>query len=154
VYSGGGIEPDKRVAGPIEGFNPGRFGRALYARQSFERFAQRYTAEGDTRLGPMPGDSRKTVKANFVVDDAMIADFKEQLKSDRIKMDDEAFTKELEFIRAMIRFRIDEALFGIAEARRHLIMVDPQAQTALQMFGEAQKLTDLARAAAAKKALH
>src|SRR5206468_3748461 len=95
VYSGGGIEPDKRVAGPIEGFNPGRFGRALYARQSFERFAQRYTAEGDTRLGPMPGDSRKTVKANFVVDDAMIADFKEQLKPARIKMDYEAFTKEL-----------------------------------------------------------
>ena len=143
VYSGGGIEPDKRVAGPIEGFNPGRFGRTLYARQTFERFAQRYTAEGDTRLGPMPGDNRKTVKSNFVVDDAMIADFKEQLKPDRVKTDDDAFAKELEFIRAMIRFRIDEALFGIAEARRHLIMVDPQAQTALQMFGEAQKLTEL-----------
>src|SRR5437762_13627329 len=51
VYSGGGIEPDKRVAGPIEGFNPSRFGRTLYARQTFERFAQRYTAEGDTRIG-------------------------------------------------------------------------------------------------------
>ena len=33
VYSGGGIEPDKRVAGPLEGFNPGRFGRMLYARR-------------------------------------------------------------------------------------------------------------------------
>ena len=41
----------------------------------------------------------------------------------------------------MIRFEIDKALFGIAEARRHLIMVDPQAQMALSMFGEAQKLT-------------
>ncbi len=29
VYSGGGIEPDKRVAGPLEGFNPARFGRML-----------------------------------------------------------------------------------------------------------------------------
>ena len=29
VYSGGGIEPDKRVAGPLEGFNPTRFGRSL-----------------------------------------------------------------------------------------------------------------------------
>src|SRR5262245_47981096 len=28
VYSGGGIEPDKRISGPLEGFNPGRFGRA------------------------------------------------------------------------------------------------------------------------------
>ena len=75
----------------------------------------------------------------------MIADFKEQLNTDHIKMDDAAFAKEIEFIRAMVRFRIDEALFGIAEARRHLISVDPQAQAALQMFGEAQKLTELSK---------
>jgi carboxyl-terminal processing protease len=146
VYSGGGVEPDKRVAGPIEGFNPGRFGRTLYARQTFERYAQRFTAEGDTRIGgAVAHTGRKTVKPNFVVDEAMVADFKEQLKADRIKIDDEAFNKELDFIRAMIRFRIDEAVFGIAEARRHLIMVDPQAQTALKMFSEAQRLTELSK---------
>ena len=144
VYSGGGVEPDRRLAGPIEGFNPGRFGRTLYARQTFERYAQRFTAEGDTRIGgTVTGAGRKTVKSNFVVDDAMVADFKEQLKSDRIKIDEEAFTKEIDFIRAMIRFRIDEAVFGIAEARRHLILIDPQAQLAMQMFGEAQKLLEL-----------
>ena len=151
VYSGGGIEPDKRVAGPIEGFNPGRFGRTLYARQTFERFAQRYTAEGDTRIGGgAAATGRKTVKSNFVVDDAMMSEFKEQLKTDRIKIDEDAFTKEIDFIRAMIRFRIDEAVFGIAEARRHLIMVDPQAQTGLQMFGEAQKLTELSKGSKTK----
>ena len=151
VYSGGGIEPDKRVAGPIEGFNPARFGRTLYARQTFERFAQRYTAEGDTRIGGGAAvTGRKTVKSNFVVDDAMMSEFKEQLKTDRIKIDEDAFTKEIDFIRAMIRFRIDEAVFGIAEARRHLIMVDPQAQTGLQMFGEAQKLTELSKGSKTK----
>jgi carboxyl-terminal processing protease len=146
VYSGGGIEPDKRVPGPVEGFNPGRFGRTLYARQTFEHFAQQFAAEGDTRIGvAATGSGRRIVKPNFVVDDAMVQDFEEQLKTDRIKMDEEAFAKESVFIRAMIRFRIDEALFGIAEARRHLIMVDPQAQAALQMFGEAQKLTELTK---------
>ena len=50
VYSGGGIEPDKRVAGPLEGFNPGRFGRMLYARGEFANYAQKYAAEGDTRI--------------------------------------------------------------------------------------------------------
>src|SRR5947207_14174436 len=30
VYSGGGIEPDRRVAGSVEGFNPSRFARALW----------------------------------------------------------------------------------------------------------------------------
>jgi carboxyl-terminal processing protease len=44
VYSGGGIEPDKFIAGPVEGFNPTRFGRTLYARQSFANFADQFTA--------------------------------------------------------------------------------------------------------------
>src|SRR2546428_5440448 len=35
VYSGGGIEPDKRVAGPLEGFNPTRFGRSINSRNEF-----------------------------------------------------------------------------------------------------------------------
>jgi len=149
VYSGGGIEPDKRIAGPVEGFNPTRFGRTLYARQQFERFAQSYAAEGDTRIsGTATG--RKMVKPNFVVDDAMVADFREQLKTDRIKMDEESFKKDIDFIKAMIRFRIDEAVFGIAEARRHLIAVDPQAQAALSLFGEAQKLTELSKASKTK----
>jgi carboxyl-terminal processing protease len=145
VYSGGGIEPDKRIAGPVEGFNPTRFGRTLYARQQFERFAQSYAAEGDTRIsGSSTG--RKLVKPNFAVDDAMVADFRELLKTDRIKMEEESFKKDFDFIKAMIRFRIDEAVFGVAEARRHLIMVDPQAQAALSLFGEAQKLTELSKA--------
>src|SRR5262249_37089817 len=145
VYSGGGIEPDRRVAGPIEGFNPSRFGRTLYARQQFERFAQSFAAEGDTRISAT-ATGRKTVKSDVVVGDQMMADFREQLKTDRIKMDEDAFKKDLDFIKAMIRFRIDEAVFGIAEARRHLISVDPQAQAALAMFGEAQKLTELSKA--------
>jgi carboxyl-terminal processing protease len=145
VYSGGGIEPDKRIPGPLEGFNPSRFGRTLFARQEFENYAQKFTAEGDTRIaGSSVG--RKTVKATFVVDDAMLADFREQLKTDKVKIDEDAFKKDGDFIRAMVRFRIDEVVFGIAEARRHLIAVDPQAQAALGQFGEAQKLTEFARA--------
>jgi carboxyl-terminal processing protease len=85
VYSGGGIEPDKRVAGPLEGFNPGRFGRMLYARGSFANYAQKYAAEGDTRISQQ-STGRKSVKPNFVVDDAMVADFREQLE-DRSRED-------------------------------------------------------------------
>jgi carboxyl-terminal processing protease len=145
VYSGGGIEPDKRVPGPTEGFNPTRFGRMLFNRLEFDNYAQKFTAEGDTRIaGTSVG--RKSVKPNFIVDEAMVADFREQLKLDKIKIDEDAFKKDIEFIHAIIRFRIDEVVFGIAEARRHLIAVDPQAQAALKQFGEAQKLTELSRA--------
>ena len=53
--------------------------------------------------------------------------------------------KDADFIKAMMRFEIDRALFGVAEARRHLVEVDPQARVALTMFGEAQKLTELSK---------
>jgi carboxyl-terminal processing protease len=145
VYAGGGIEPDKRLAGPLEGFNPGRFGRMLVARGEFANYAQKYAAEGDTRV-TQTSTNRKLVKRNFVVDEAMIADFREQMKSDKLKIDEAAFAKDVEFIKAMMRFEIDNAVFGIADARRHLIGVDPQAQAALTMFGEAQKLTELSKA--------
>jgi carboxyl-terminal processing protease len=144
VYSGGGIEPDKRFAGPIEGFNPSRFGRGLYARGAFANYAQKYAAEGDNRV-TLQSNGRKIVKPDFVVDDVMLADFREQLTGDHVRLDEDGFKKDLEFIRAMIRFEIDNALFGIADARRHLIQVDPQAQAALATFGEAIKLTELSR---------
>jgi carboxyl-terminal processing protease len=151
VYSGGGIEPDKRVAGPLEGFDPTRFGRSINARGEFASYAAKFTADGDARVA-QPSSGRKTVKPNFVVDDGMVADFREQLKADRVRIDEDAFKKDFDFIKAMIRFEIDRALFGVAEARRHLIEVDPQARVALTMFGEAQKLSDLSRASS--KAAH
>jgi len=143
VYSGGGIEPDRRLDGPVEGFNPTKFGRLLYNRQLFSGFAERYVAEGDNRITPRP--DQKKVSRGFEVDDAMLADFKEYVRSQKVKRDDGAFTTDADFMRAMIHYDIDLALFGVSEARRNLVARDPQAQLALQLFPEADRLTELRR---------
>ncbi|MBE3098973.1 MAG: hypothetical protein IMZ44_17805, partial [Planctomycetes bacterium] len=147
VYSGGGIEPDRRVDGPVEGFSPTRFGRLLYARQVFAAYAQLFAVEGDTRVASRAGHA-KSVGRNFVVDDAMIADFRQFLRSDRIRVqiEEDAFSRDIEFIRAMMHYDIDLALFGVSEARRNLVGRDPQAQTALESFPDAVKLAELRRA--------
>ena len=44
----------------------------------------------------------------------------------------------------MIHYEIDSALFGMEEARRNMIVKDPQAQFALGQFGEAEHLIELA----------
>jgi carboxyl-terminal processing protease len=139
VYSGGGIEPDRHMAGPTEGFNPTPFGRMLIGRGAFENYAVRFMVEGDDRI-TQQAVGRRTVQRGFEVDDAMIAEFRDQLNADRFRIDEAAFETDLVFIRAMLRYRIDEALFGIAEARRRLIAVDPQAQLALTLLPEAEKL--------------
>ena len=121
VYSGGGVEPDRHVPGPVRGIQSRRRSAACSsARQEFENYAQKFTAEGDTRIAQQ-ATGRRSVAPNFTVDDAMIADFREHLKTRRFKIDEEAFAKDLPFIKAMIRYRIDEAVFGIAEAKRHLL---------------------------------
>jgi len=145
VFSGGGIEPDHRVVGPLEGgFNPGRVGRALYNRGVFVGYAQRFTAEGDQRVS-VESTNRRTVSADFAVDAAMIEDFATYARTQIPRFDEAGFRQDLDFVRAMIRFEIDRALFGMAEARRHLVQVDPQAQLAVSLFGEAEALRRTAR---------
>ena len=150
VYSGGGIEPDKFFVGPVQGFNPSRFGRSLVSRSAFANFAERFAGEGDTRMSAA-SEGKKRLARGFAVTDAMIADFKAFLQSEKIKIDEEAWNKDLEFIKAMIHYDIDVALFGVSEAQKNLIAKDPQAQFALAQFGEAVKLTELAKNRTATK---
>ena len=74
-----------------------------------------------------------------------VADFKQYVESKRVKMDEAAWTQDTPFIRAMIRFEIDSAVFGMGVARRRLLEVDPQAQHALGLFPKAEQLLTLAK---------
>jgi hypothetical protein len=70
----------------------------------------------------------------------IVNDFRAFLREGGYRIDEALFTQDLPFIRAMIRFRIAEAVFGGAEARRQLLMLDPQAQLAMSVLPEAAKL--------------
>ncbi|MGH9350321.1 MAG: S41 family peptidase [Vicinamibacterales bacterium] len=145
VYSGGGVEPDKRFDGPVEGFNPTRFGRMVFNRQLPDSFAQRFSRRGDTRIAPSASGSRP-LSPDFVVDDEMLTEFKAHLRELKVKIDEAAWAKDKEFLRAMIRFEIDVDLFSVADARRNLARIDPQLQHALSLFPEAESLTQLTKA--------
>jgi carboxyl-terminal processing protease len=153
VYGGGGIEPDKFFLGPMKGFNPTRFSRMIYNRAMFQNFAERYTAEGDTRMSAATKGTKRVSKG-FVVDDAMVNDFRSFLRGEKIKIDEDAFKKDLDFIKSEIHYEIDSALFGVSEAQRNLIDRDPQAQFAFTLFPDAVKLTELSKNRAGAKGGH
>src|SRR4029450_1446767 len=139
------------MTGPIEGFNPGRFGRSLHGRQIFADFAQRFSEQGDTRI--IGGKDRRLVARDFTVDDAMLADFKGFLTSEaHVVLDEEGWAKDQAFIKAMIRYEIDAGLFSMEDARGRLVSADPQAQYARSLFGEAESLTRLTSAGRLAKA--
>jgi carboxyl-terminal processing protease len=145
VYSGGGVEPDRRFDWPIDGFNPTRFGRALYTRQLFDTFAQRFSRRGDTRIAPSATSKPRELTPDFVVDDAMLNEFKEHVRMSRLRIDEDSWQKDLDFIKAMLRYEIDVDLFGVEASRRNLSTRDPQLQFALTLFPEAQQLLQISQ---------
>jgi carboxyl-terminal processing protease len=140
VYGGGGIEPDHFVPGPVEGFNPSRFSRQIYARGSFIGFAERFTKEGDERPGSRSSARAHRVSPGWTLTDEMVNEFREYLVERRVKIDDAAFKADLAFVKAMIRYDVDLDLFGVEEARRNLSTVDPQVRAALGRFDETRGL--------------
>src|SRR6266545_1571408 len=145
VYSGGGIEPDRRYDGPLEGFNPTRFGRTLYARNIFDVYAQRFARKGDTRISQSPSAPARELSPGYEVTDAMVAEFRGVVEKSKIKIDEADWQKDLPFIKAMIRYEIDLDLFGVETARKDLVQTDPQLQFAVTLFPDAQRLLDMSK---------
>jgi carboxyl-terminal processing protease len=152
VYSGGGVEPDKRFDGPVEGFNPTRFGRTLFARNLFDTYAQRFSRKGDTRITASPAGQLRELTEDFQVTDAMAEEFKQLVQKSGLRVEDAAWQQDQTFIRAMMRFEIDVDLFGVEVARRNLSKADPQLQYALTLFPEAEALMRLGDAPAPTRA--
>jgi carboxyl-terminal processing protease len=152
VYSGGGIEPDRRYDGPIEGFNPTRFGRTLYARNIFDVYAQRFARKGDTRISQSPSTATRELSPGYDVTDAMVSEFRGLVEKSKIKMDEADWQKDLPFIKAMIRYEIDLDLFGVETARKDLVKSDPQLQFALTLFPDAQRLLEMGKISSTQRA--
>lgn len=152
VYSGGGIEPDRRFNGPIEGFDPTRLGRTLYARNLFDLYAQRFTRKGDTRIAPSTTTPQRELAPDFEVTDAMVQEFRKDIVDKaHIRVDEASWQKDLDFIKAEIHKEIDVDLFGEAAAFKSLTRRDPQLQFALGLFPEAQQLLDASKNSSARQ---
>ena len=80
VYGGGGIEPDKFFVGPVAGLQPDALRPRRWSRgRRSPNFAERFTAEGDTRMSAAT-EGKKRLARGFTVTDAMVADFKASLR--------------------------------------------------------------------------
>ena len=140
MYGGGGIEPDHFMAGPIEGFNPSYFSRQLVSRQLFAGFAEKFTAEGDDRPMNRRSGNQRRVQRGFEITPQILDEFQAYVTAQHVKVDPAAFTADTTFIKAMIHYEADVDLFGMEEARRQLLKVDPQAMFATGFFDEAKAL--------------
>ncbi len=152
VYSGGGIEPDRRFDGPTEGFNPGRFARTIAARGLFDVYARRFSRQGDTRVAASSTTPRHEVAAGYQVTDEMLTEFRQLVMQAPMRFDEAGWKTDRAYIAAMIHKEIDLDLFGAAQAYEKLAKQDPQLQFALNYFGEAAQLLNTGKPSSATRA--
>jgi carboxyl-terminal processing protease len=125
VYGGGGITPDEKIA-PYESNG---FQNSLYQHYAFFDFSKHYLAN-------------HVVPKDFVVDDAMLQQFKDFLKANQIDYTDADINGVQDWIKANIKAELFTSQFGQMEGMKIRADWDPQIAKAITFLPEAQQLAD------------
>ena len=125
VYGGGGITPDEKIANPIAN----AFQSSLLQHYAFFNFSKHYLAN-------------RTVTKDFVVDDAVMQQFKEFLKANNIDYTDQDINGVKDWVVSWIKSEIFTSQFGQVEGLKVRAEWDPQISKALTFMPQAQALED------------
>ncbi|MGH9431267.1 MAG: S41 family peptidase, partial [Terriglobia bacterium] len=129
VFGGGGISPDIRFTSPTLN----KVQERLVDAGVFFSFTQHF-------LGV-----HKTIAPDFKVDDAVTAEFRKYLDSQKVAVTDQELADNLSFIRQHIRTRLVASIYGQTQADQIALENDPEVQKALSSFDQAQQLLVQAR---------
>lgn len=125
VYGGGGITPDEK----IEADKANKFQDSLYRGYAFFDFSKHYLAN-------------HTVTKDFVVDDAVMQEFKAFLKAQQIDYTDNDINGVSDWLKATIKSDLFKSQFGLTEGSKVTVAWDPQVNKAITFLPEAQTLAD------------
>ena len=135
VYGGGGITPDEKIDSP----KANHFQDQLVIKSVFFHFAPHYLAN-------------RTVDKNFLVDDAVLADFKKFVTDQNIPVSEADLNTNLDWVKVNIKEKILTSQLGQLQGLRTMADWDPMIQKALTFLPEAQALEDNAHKVLAQKA--
>jgi carboxyl-terminal processing protease len=125
VYGGGGITPDEK----IEPYKSNGFQDSLYQHYAFFDFSKHYLAN-------------HVVSKDFVVDDAVMQQFKDFLKANQIDYTDADMNGVQDWVKANIKAELYTSQFGQMEGMKIRADWDPQIAKAITFLPEAQTLAD------------
>ena len=127
VYGGGGITPDEKIAE----LKSNHFQELLLTppHRAFFDFAIHYLAN-------------HTVSRDFVVDDAVMSQFEDFIRAQKIDFTDKDINDNLDWIKSSIKAELFTSQFGQAEGLKVRAEWDPQIRQALTFMPEAQALED------------
>ena len=123
VYGGGGITPDEK----IDEIKSNKFQDTLLQHYAFFNFSKHYLAT-------------QTVNRDMVVDDVMLQQFREFLKSEKIDFTEKDLTDNLDWVKSSIKAELFTSVFGQSQGMQVRAGWDPQIAKALSFMPEAQAL--------------
>jgi carboxyl-terminal processing protease len=136
VYGGGGITPDEKIDAP----KSNGFEDELAIRDVFFHFAPLYVAN-------------HTVDKDFVVNDAVLAEFKKYLAGQGVTWTDADMNSSMDWMKDRIKDKILTIQFGQMQGLKAHADWDPEIQKALSFMPEAQALEDHAHKVEEEKAV-
>jgi carboxyl-terminal processing protease len=156
VFGGDGITPDYCV----EPETASKFVSHLVARQALTSFARGFEAAGGQEGGSIAGTGSRTASSParvkkitpaFVVDDAVLVDFRAHLDERKIRYTEAELAEHREELARRIEEEVVLQVFGEGEARRRSAAWDPQVRKALELVPRAEQLLRDPRAYVAER---
>ena len=135
VYGGGGITPDIKIEPP----KSTHLQDVMLEHYAFFNFSKHYLAN-------------RTVDRSFVVDDAVLTDFKQFLASQQIPFTEQDMNAVMDWVKANIKAEIFTSQFGQLEGLKVRADWDPMIVKAMGYLPQAQALEDNARKVVTQKA--
>ncbi len=131
VYGGGGITPDEKI--DVPNYNPFQITllqHYVFVQAGVGTFTKHYMA------------SHTSVPHDFVVDDAVLQQFKDFLKANQIDYTDADINGSQDWIKSNIKAELITVQFGQLEGLRVRAEADPEITKAMGFLPEALALVD------------
>jgi carboxyl-terminal processing protease len=125
VYGGGGITPDEKIDVP----DLNHFQISLLGHYAFFDFSKHYLAT-------------RTIPRDFVVDDAVLTQFKDFLKANQIDYTDADLAPVMDWVKSNIKAELFTSQFGQLEGLKVRAQTDPEILKATTFMPEAMALVD------------
>jgi carboxyl-terminal processing protease len=136
VFGGGGITPDDIIAAP----KPDDFEQMLYRRGVF--YSQQQGVGDFIRfyLGEKPD-----ITKDFVVNDAVVAEFRKYLDKQKIKYTDSDIQANINWLKWQIKREVFTSYFGLNDGYKVELQDDVQLEKAIELIPQAKALYQNAR---------
>jgi carboxyl-terminal processing protease len=139
VYGGGGITPDEKL--DDGSFDPEDYN---HFQLSLESLMLQHYVFVDRGAGNFTKHylATHTVTRDFVVDDAVLKQFKDFLKANQVDFSDADIANNLDWIKSNIKAEIFTSQFGQLEGLKIRAQTDPEIAKAITFLPEAMALED------------